>query len=294
MSVLTTTVPTPLVRGNWQVLEPVHAVLYYAPEVAAEVAALGFDTATRWPSYFPLRAAPLGRPGAKVVTSAFYSFSPAMVAEHMRSAWATSSPDDVLAARLRGVDAGLRALLGPLADAPATTEAAELAWRAAEAAVTAGRPLAAANAEPHAPDEPLLRLWHAATILREHRGDGHVAALLDAELDPCEALVSFAAVGAAPRETFASRGWSDDEWEAAAERLRARGLLDDDGVATEAGRALRERVEARTDALAAQPYAAVGMPEIARLPQLVGPLTAKIAQSGLLPAVSTLGIRKPE
>ena len=236
MSVLTTTVPTPLVRGNWQVLEPVHAVLYYAPEVAAEVAGLGVDTATRWPSYFPLRAAPLGRAGADVVTSAFYSVSPAMVAEHMRYAWSTSSPDGVLAARLRGVDAGLHVLLGPLADAPATAEAAGLAWRAAEAAETAGRPLAAA---------------------------------------------------------FASRGWSDDEWEAAAERLRARGLLDDDGVATEAGRALREQVEARTDALAAQPYAAVGMPGIARLPQLVGPLTMTIARSGLLPAVSTLGIRRP-
>jgi hypothetical protein len=172
-------------------------------------------------------------------------------------------------------------------------EAAELACRAAEVAVTAGRPLAAGNSGLDVPDDPLLRLWNAATILREHRGDGHVAALLDAELDPCEALVSFAAVGAAPRGTFASRGWSDDEWAAAAERLRSRGLLDD-GVATDAGRAVRERVEARTDSLAAQPYGAVGMPEIARLPQLVGPLTATIAQSDLLPAVSTWGIRRSE
>ncbi|GAA4679638.1 hypothetical protein GCM10023215_11010 [Pseudonocardia yuanmonensis] len=290
----TTVVPAPLVRGIWQVLEPVHAVLYYAPEVAAEAAALGYDTATRWPSYFPLRAAPLGRPGPEVVTSAFYSFSPSMVAEHVRDAWTTASPDDVLAARLRGVGAGLRVLLGPLVDAPDTKEAAELAWHAAEAAVTAGRPLAAGNTGLDVPDEPLLRLWHSATILREHRGDGHVIALLDAELDPCEALVSFAAVGAAPRTTFASRGWTDDEWAAAADRLRTRGLLDDDGSATEAGRDLRQRVEARTDALAAQPYAAVGMPEVARLPQLVGPLTATIARSGLLPAVSTLGIRRPE
>jgi hypothetical protein len=289
-----TTVPVPLVRGLWQVLEPVHAVLYYAPEVAAEAAGLGYDTASRWPSYFPLRAAPLGRPGPEVVTSAFYSFSPAMVTEYLRDAWTTASPDDVLAARLRGVDAALRTLLGPLADAPATKEAAELAWQAAEGAVTAGRPLAAANSGLDVPGDPLLRLWHAATILREHRGDGHVAALLAAELDPCEALVSFAAVGAAPRETFASRGWTDDEWAAATDRLRSRGLVDDEGRATEAGRALRERVEARTDALAAQPYSTVGMPEVARLPQLVGPLTATIARSGLLPAVSTLGIRRPE
>ncbi|MGI5125920.1 SCO6745 family protein [Pseudonocardia sp. CA-107938] len=284
------TVPAPLVRGLWQVLEPVHAVLYYAPEVTAEAAALGYATGTRWPSYFPLRSAPLGRPGATVVAAAFYSFAPEFVAEHMDAAWTTAEPSDVLAARERGVAAALHALLP---DAPGIVEAAGIARRAAEAAVTAGRPLAAGNAALPFPDDPLLQLWHAATILREHRGDGHVTALLDAGLDPVESLVSFAAIGAAPRATFASRAWTDEAWDAAVDRLRSRGLLDADGTATDAGRALRDRVEERTDALAAQPWAAIGVPEAAKLAQLVGPLTARIAGSGLLPAVSTLGIRRP-
>ncbi len=287
------TVPAPLVRGLWQVLEPVHAVLYYAPEVTDAAAALGYATDTRWPSYFPLRSAPLGRPGAAVVTAAFYSFAPEFVAEHMAAAWTTAAPAGVLAARELGVAAALGRLLGPLCDAPGTVEAAGIARRAAEAACTAGRPLAAGNAALPFPDEPVLQLWHATTILREHRGDGHVTALLDAGLDPVEALVSFAAIGAAPRATFASRAWTDEQWDAATDRLRARGLVDADGAATDAGRALRERVEERTDALAAQPYAAIGVAEAARLPQLVGPLTATIAGSGLLPAVSTLGIRRP-
>lgn len=287
------TVPAPLVRGLWQVLEPVHAVLYYAPEVTAEAAALGYATDTRWPSYFPLRSAPLGRPGSAVVAAAFYSFAPEFVAEHMAASWTTAAPADVLAARQRGVAAALRRLLGPLADAPSTVESAGIARRAAEAACTAGRPLAAANAALTFPDEPVQQLWLAATILREHRGDGHVTALLEAGLDPVEALVSFAAIGAAPRATFASRAWTDEQWDAATDRLHARGLVDADGAATDAGRALREQVEERTDELAAQPYAALGVPEAARLPQLVGPLTATIAGSGLLPTVSTLGIRRP-
>jgi len=287
------TVPAPLVRGLWQVLEPVHAVLYYAPEVTAEAAALGYATDTRWPSYFPLRSAPLGRPGAAEVAATFYSFAPEFVAEQMATAWTTATPADVLAARERGVAAALRVLLGALADAPGTVEAAGIARRAAEAAITAGRPLAAGNAALTFPDEPVLQLWHAATILREHRGDGHVTALQDAGLDPVESLVSFAAIGAAPRATFASRAWPDEQWNAAIERLRARGLVDADGTATDAGRALREHVEERTDALATQPYASIGVPEAARLPQLVGPLTATIAGSGLLPTVSTLGIRRP-
>jgi hypothetical protein len=212
-----------------------------------------------------------------------------MVAEHTTGAWAVASPADVLEARLRGVDAGLRALLGDRLDGPEVAEAADLVEEVVDATDTAGRPLAAAVADLPRPSAPHLRLWHAATLLREHRGDGHLVALQAAGLDPVESLVSHAAVGAAPVEVFASRGWSDAQWAAAQERLRARGLVDADGVATEAGRDLRRGVERRTDELAAAPWAALG-PRAGRLAQLVGPLTATIGGSGLLPTQSTLGI----
>ncbi|MGA5197627.1 SCO6745 family protein [Streptomyces exfoliatus] len=290
----------------WHLLEPLHALLYYSPEAFGEAAALGYDTAERWPAYFAWRAAPLGAAGPDRVASAFYSFSPAMVARYVPAAWETAGPAEVLAGRLRAVDRTYRALLGDLVDRPEFAEAATLARRAAEAAVTAdaavasgavgygavGRPLAAANAGLPWPEAPHLALWQAATILREHRGDGHVAALAAASLDPVEALVSFAAVGAAPEPVFASRGWSAAEWTAARERLGARGLVDPEGAATEAGRALRAGVERRTDELAAAPWTALGPDDTARLADLLGgPWLAAIG-SGLLPAENTLGIGK--
>ncbi|MEU9173306.1 hypothetical protein AB0D34_37005 [Streptomyces sp. NPDC048420] len=278
------------VRQLWHLLEPLHAVLYYAPAVFEEAAALGYDTKERWPSYFPLRAAPLGPVGAERVTSAFYSFSPRMVAEHIDSAWATADPAAVLAARSRGIDRAYRAIFGDRVDGPELAEAAALARRAAESVNTAGRPLAAANAEVEWPEAPHLQLWQAATILREHRGDGHLAALLVAGLDPVESLVSFAAIGAASVERFASRGWSAAEWESARERLTVRGLVDESGAATDAGRDLRHRVEHHTDQLAAAPWQLLGSQHTARLADLLGDFWVAVLSSGLLPSETTLGI----
>lgn len=241
-----------LVRQMWQLLEPLHATLYYAPEVLDRAARLGYDTDTRWPSYFAWRAAPLGAVGPELVAATFYSFNPAMVRSHVPAAWEVAGPAKVLAARMEAVDAALRALI-PV-DGPEVREAADLARQLAESASTVGRPLGAANAEQPWPSEPHLVLWQATTILREVRGDGHVAALLTSGLDPVESLVSFAAIGAAPVEVFASRGWSAAEWAAAQARLVERGWLTEDGAATEAGREGRAEVERLTDELAAPAY----------------------------------------
>ncbi|WP_028810836.1 SCO6745 family protein [Streptomyces flavidovirens] len=280
------------VRQMWHLLEPLHAVVYYAPEVFEEAEKLGYATDVRWPGYFAWRPAPLGAVSADVVAAAFYSFSPAMVAEYVPAGWGIADPAEVLAARTRGMDGAYRALFGERVDGPEIAEAAAFARRAAEAANTAGRPLAAANASLPWPDAPHLVLWQAATILREHRGDGHVAALLTAGLDPVEALVSFAGIGAACADTFRSRGWGDGQWAAARERLVERRLLDGEGVATEAGRALRAEVERVTDELAAAPWRALGSEGTARLAELTGPLWVDVLGSGLLPSENTLGIGK--
>ncbi|MFD9433779.1 hypothetical protein [Streptomyces sp. NPDC060002] len=277
-------------RRLWHLLEPLHAVLYYAPEVFEEAGALGYPTEDRWGSYFPFRAAPLGPVSAGVVASAFYSFRPGMVARHVEGAWKVAAPEAALAARLRGIDRLYRKLFGDLVDSPELAEAAALARRAAEAADTAGRPLAAANAALEWPSEPHLQLWQAATVLREHRGDGHLAALLLAGLDPTEALVSFAAIGAASVERFESRGWTHEEWTAASERLTARGLLETDGTATDAGRDLRRRVEQDTDRLALGPWQNLGPQSTERLAALLGDYWVAVLGSGLLPSESTLGI----
>ncbi|MGW6566556.1 SCO6745 family protein [Streptomyces sp. NPDC054975] len=287
------------VRQMWHLIEPLHALLYYAPEAFDEARALGHDVSERWPAYFAWRAAPLGPVGSGRVGSAFYSFSPEMVARYVPGVWRTAAPAAALDGRLRAVDRTYRSVFGEEAvEGPAIAEAAMLARRAAEAAVTAGRPLAAANAELPWPDAPHLVLWQAATILREHRGDGHVAALLAAGLDPVESLVSFAAVGAASEATFASRGWSGSDWSAARARLTARGLLaaEEGGAGpvtvTDAGRALRAEVELRTDELAAAPWVVLGPQSTARLVELLGEPWLAAIGSGLLPAENTLGIGK--
>ncbi|MGC5540938.1 SCO6745 family protein [Streptomyces griseus] len=306
------------VRQMWHLLEPLHAVLYYAPEAFEEAAALGYDTTERWASYFAWRAAPLGAAAdAREVVRTFHSFAPAMVDGYVPGGWATAAPDVVLAARLRAVDRAYRALFGDRVEGAEFAEAAELACRAAEAAGPGtpgdlgvanapGAPgglgaakdsralsgLGPANSALPWPDAPHLALWHAATVLREHRGDGHIAALAEAGLDPVEALVSFAAVGAAAPEVFASRGWSAAEWGAARRRLRERGLLAADGTATDAGRELRAKVELRTDEEAAAPWRALGEPGRERLAQLLGEPWLEVIGSGLLPSENTLGIGK--
>jgi hypothetical protein len=273
----------------WHQIEPVHATLYYSAEAFEAAAGLGYDVGSRWPSYFAWRAAPLGAAGPRMVAATHYSFSPAMVAGYVPAIWTTATPRQVLDTRLRAMDRTLRALFDRTSE---LKEAAELAVRAAESADLAHRPLAAANLDLPWPDEPHLALWQAYTVLREHRGDGHLTALRAAGLDGCEALVSFAAIGAAPAGTFAGRGWSAEEWEAARDRLARRGLVDADGTATPAGHALRDQVERLTDELAAGPWQALGEAGAERLAELNRPLLGAVLESGLLPMTSTLGIGK--
>jgi len=283
------------VRQMWHLLEPLHAVLYYAPAAFEEAAALGYDTEERWASYFAWRAAPLGAAGADEVVRTFHSFAPATVAQYVPASWVTAPPEAVLAARLRAVDRSYRALFGDRrVEGVDFAEAAGLARRAAEATTSGvlGDGLGPANSALPWPDAPHLALWHAATVLREHRGDGHIAALGAAGLDPVESLVSFAAVGAARPEVFASRGWSEQEWGAARQRLQERGLLAADGTATEAGRELRAKVELRTDEEAAAPWRALGEEGRVRLAELLGEPWLETIGSGMLPGENTLGIGK--
>jgi hypothetical protein len=220
------------------------------------------------------------------VTATFYNFSHELVSGHVPGVWRSASPETVLAARVRAVDTTLRRLLGEeLIAAKETAEAAELALRATEACVRTARPLYAAHADLPVPEEPHLALWHAATLLREHRGDGHLAVLLGAELDPVEALVSHTATGKgmAPRWALATRGWTRADWEAAVARLRGRGLLDAEGELTEAGVALRATIEADTDRLDRAPYEHLGAAGVERLTELAKVVLTTALANGAFP-----------
>lgn len=277
-------------RRMWLALEPYHAMIYFIPETRRHTDELGLKGG--WMSYFGTRAAALGPVPAEVVIALFYGFHPAMVRRAIPDAWSLATPEALVAARLAAADEGLRRLLGPTVDSAAVGEAAELAVAAARATTIAGRPLAAAHAALPWPEEPHLRLWQAATILREARGDGHVAALLLAGLSPCEALVTAAAAdGGPPGEMLQSRRrWSDEEWGEAVERLRSRGWLDESGRLTQAGRAGRAEVERRTDELIRPTWDLLGPEASARLEALMQPVRSQILTSDGLPVPNPLGL----
>jgi hypothetical protein len=269
-------------------LETLHALGYFAPEVEAELVALGVRPGRA--CYFASRAAALGAVGAGAVAATFYVFHPGLVARFVPAVWAAADPADVCAARLRGIDAAYRRLLGDEAlAAPEVAEAAGLLRTAAEAAEPAGRPLHAAHADLPWPEQPHLALWHGLTLLREHRGDGHVAALLAAGLSGVEALVSHTATGRGFTQPAAqaTRGWSDEEWSGAVASLADRGLVEGSGAdaaLTDAGVALRARVEAQTEELAAGPWDALGEQGTARVEEIGTPLVRAALAAGAFPA----------
>ncbi|MGH8976065.1 MAG: SCO6745 family protein, partial [Acidimicrobiia bacterium] len=209
-------------------------------------------------------------------------------------AWALATPDEVLAARLEVVDAALRRLLFDRVGTPELAEAATLAREGAEAPSVSGRPLYGALRSLPWPEGPHLVLWHAATLLREHRGDGHVAALTAAGLDGCEAHVALVATGRVTRATLQdNRKWSDDEWAAAEARLRDRGWLDAGGGFTADGRARHQQVEDTTDALATGPWDHLGPERTGRLLELLTPLARTIAERGGVPVPNPVGVPTP-
>jgi hypothetical protein len=269
-----------IARKTWRTVEPLHGLIYFAPEASEEYAKIGVDPERG--GYFASRAAPMGAVPADVVIATFYNFRPELVRQAIPHAWSVATPDAVVDARFRGAGRALRAVLGDAADSPEMTEAAELARRAALVAAEhpEGRALFAGHASVPWPDDPLLVLWHAQSLLREFRGDGHIALLTLEGVSGIEALVIHGATGEVPRIALQStRGWTDAEWEAAADRLRERGWLAD-GALTEAGRAHRQHVEDRTDALALAPYAALGEDDCARLRTLARPWSKAVVEAG--------------
>ena len=273
-----------IARRTWRTVEPIHGMIYFSREAHDELAALGLVDRM---GYFASRAAPMGPVPAEVVIATFYNFRPALVRDSIPAAWERATPGEILDARLRGADAALRRSLGDALGSPELAEVAVLARRAAEAAChhPEGRPLFAGHASLPWPDEPHLVLWHAQSLLREFRGDGHIAALVAAGLSGLEAAITHVATGDVPGAVLMStRAWPDDEWRAGIDGLRARGLLapGDALTLTDLGMTQRQWVEDATDAAAVVAYAALGDEGCARLRALARPYSAAIVDGGLL------------
>ncbi|MGH8921313.1 MAG: SCO6745 family protein [Actinomycetes bacterium] len=265
--------PEPVARRMFDLVEPIGMLPYVADESDEALMALGLRN--QWDAYFAGRAAPFGREvPAEVIHAIFYNFADGEVARHIPHVWDLTTPEAALAARERGCVAGMRRILGDLADAP---RAADLLLRAATSAPVTGRALYAALRALPVPAEPVARLWHAATLLREHRGDGHNVALLGEGVGGTEAHVLHALSENMPAEKF-GRVWHLPAAQLAAvvDGMRARGLVGTDGWLTDAGRATKVRVEALTDRLAEAPYAALSPSELDQLMADLAPLSAAI------------------
>jgi hypothetical protein len=263
-------------------VEPLHNNVYFAPEHDERLTAVGLRPGRM--CYFAGRAAPMGPVGPGVVAATFYNFSPSLVARHIPRAWTLASPEQVVAARFDAARASLTRLLGDAAGSPEVAELAGLLREACSVLTPEGRPLYAGHADLPWPDEPLLELWHGATLLREHRGDGHLAALLRAGLTGLEALITHVVTGRGFSEQGArvTRGWSEEDWTATVDALTERGLLAD-GQLTAEGTDLRARIEAETDELSAAPWEHLGPQRTARVVELGRGLSARLVAGGAYP-----------
>jgi hypothetical protein len=273
-----------LERELWRIVEAVHACVYFAPETKAAYGALGLRG--YWMGYFASRSAALGTPSPRLVTALFYGFAPRMVERALPDAWTFADPARVLDTRQELARSALAEHVGDgLADA------AGLLTAVLAALDVAGRPLAAAHLDVPAPADPLSRVWHAATVLREYRGDGHVAELVAAQVDGVECHRLHGGSLVSQQREF--RGWTEEEWADAGERLRARGLLDAGGEKTPGGHELRTEIERGTDRSAAAALRTLDDSELRVLRDGLRPVAESLANAGAVPYPNAMGVARP-
>lgn len=258
-------------------IESFHAVCYFAPEVIQPYRDAGLHP---WNAYFGQRAAPMGAVSAATVTATFYNFNPRLVERSIPSVWEHIPPARATQLRLEGTVEAIRRLVTDLPDEATMTEIGDVI-RACNAGLEyAGRPLAAAHAAIEPPDDPLASLWCAVTVLREFRGDGHVAVLVTEDVGPIEALITSSGFGDGSVEFYQkNRAWSLDEWETALERCLSRGWIDADGALTAAGRDLRTRLEDSTDRSVSAVVDSLGE-DLERVIDVVKPISREIYLNG--------------
>jgi hypothetical protein len=266
-------------RRMFELVEPIGVIPYAADEPNEAMFALGFTN--YWDTYFAGRAAPLGLVPAEVVDALFYNFAPGEVARHIPKVWRTTTPEAAIAARQRGCVTALRNILGDHVDSPAFARAADLLEKAATSAPVEGRPMYAALRALPIPDEVVARLFHAAGLLREHRGDGHIAALMTHGVGGLEAHVLLALAMDMPAGKFGRiHHLPAAQLDAVIEGMRDRGLIGDDGWLSESGRVVKQRVEDLTDDLAAKPYETLEPNELDELMTALEPLAALLLAAG--------------
>jgi len=247
-----------------------HVFVYSAPEVTEEYDKIGLEGRS---GYFASRAAPMGPVPPETITATFYNFPHGLVEHWMRGRWEAVTPADVSAARWRAVGRVLDTHVRPIMSANDIAEATDVAERAVDGLTWPGRPLAAGHAAvlDQCRDNDLVRLWQLIAVLREWRGDGHIALLTAEPLSGSECTVITYALSRGRSFLKASRSWSDDEWSAAVERLVADGWISAEDAMTDDGKARRRSLETRTNELAVPMWDGIDDATVNRLGDLLEP-----------------------
>ncbi len=275
-------------RTLWRLLETYHALVYYAPERITRYQRLGLKGG--WMGYFATRSAALGRVPPRVVTACFFGFADGMVSRALPDAWQYTTPEHALAARYEVFDAASTRLLGSRTSLSSLADVACHLRSVVDGLSPHGRPMFAAHAQVQRPDEPHLELFWAATALREYRGDAHIVALQGAEVSPAASNVLMTAMRLTPVDQRSFRGWSEEEWEAAASSLMSRGWLDADGTVTREGRRGRTEIERVTDLLSAPAWRGSDQRELGIAIDVLGALAGSFVTAGEVPYPNGMGV----
>jgi len=236
---------TVLTRRLAKAAEPLHSCAYYADEVK-RFTEFGFSG--WWHAYFAYRAAPMGAVSAQEVTVAFYNFAPRMVEKAVPSCWEVMSPRNVRQQQIQIMEEALHRIFKDDVPDRRAGYAAEALRETLTGLETSGRPLYEAWGTESWPESVLLSLWHAATLLREYRFDGHNDALRQADISGLGCHLMMAADGrGTPTVIQTIRGWTPKEWQLEAEKLRSCGWINAEGLHTELGRSVRRDIELATD-----------------------------------------------
>ncbi|HET6964216.1 MAG TPA: hypothetical protein VFH58_05545 [Acidimicrobiales bacterium] len=283
--------PTPtLARRLWHAVEPLHAAAYFHPSPTDALKDLGLKGF--WMCYFAGRFAPLGAIGPEPATAMAFGFAPRLVARALPDAWRLAAPEDILTARREASAGVLREHAG--ASDGQLEELAGLLETAVGGCRYDGRPLAAGWLEVDAGNDVYAAVWTRATVIREHRGDGHVLAAVSLGLRGLDATLTHVATGAIARDLMLhSRGWTQEEWEEGERRLEARGLTDRDGRLTRSGGALRRQLEETTDRLASGPVERLGQTGVERIIELATPISRRLIDAGVVPVPNPIGVPRP-
>lgn len=274
-------------RAFWRSIEAIHDVVYFAPDAKERYEAVGLKG--YWMGYTASRSAAVGTPSATTVTALFHGFAPAIIHRALPDAWQRASRDDILAARLDLA----RNALAPAVEGTDTAKVAHELGLVIRGLDFAGKPLAGAHADLPAPDDEVGRLWHAATVIREYRGDCHVAVLTAAGLDGVTANALAVAAGLVPAEQRTVRGWTEDEWSDAVGRLGTRGWVDVTGTLTDTGRSARAQIEDTTDRVCAAGFDREATGRAITIEAALVQVARAVGQSGAVPYPNPTGVPVP-